>query len=78
MEVRIPIELEGRLAHVARTRGRNSESLVFEAIERLIGDLTSEDARFVEEVDRGVAAADRGELVDHLRVRELIDTWYPA
>ena len=44
----------------------------------LAGDFTTEDARFVEDVDRGIAAADRGEFVDHLRVREMIDTWYPA
>ncbi len=78
MEVRFPIDVEGRLAHVATARGRDSESLVFEAIERMIGDFTSEEAQFVEGVDKGLAAADRGEFVEHLRVRELIDYWYPA
>ena len=29
-------------------------------------------------VDEATQAADRGEFVEHLRVRELIDNWYPA
>ena len=33
---------------------------------------------FSEEVNKGLAAPDRGEFVDHDEVRQMIETWYPA
>ena len=33
---------------------------------------------FLREVDKGLAAADRGELVDHGEVRKMIDERYPG
>jgi len=36
------------------------------------------DEWFLREVRKGVAAADRGELVDHDEVRKLIDERYPG
>ena len=36
------------------------------------------DEWFLREVDRGLAAADRGELVDHNDVRKMIDERYPG
>jgi hypothetical protein len=35
------------------------------------------DEWFLHEVDKGIAAADRGKLVDHSDVRKLIDERYP-
>jgi predicted transcriptional regulator len=36
------------------------------------------DEWFLREVDKGIAAADRGSLVDHSVVRKLIDERYPG
>lgn len=36
------------------------------------------DAWFVREVEAGLAAADRGELLDHEEIGNLIDTRYPG
>jgi predicted transcriptional regulator len=36
------------------------------------------DEWFLREVNKGLAAADRGELVDHSDVRKLIDERYPV
>jgi predicted transcriptional regulator len=44
-----------------------------EAIERMV----NYDQWFVQEVKKGIAAADSGELVDHEQVRKLIDSRYP-
>ncbi len=33
---------------------------------------------FLREVDKGLASADRGELVDHSDVRKMIDERYPG
>jgi predicted transcriptional regulator len=38
--------------------------------------LLTTDEWFLGEVDRGLAAADRGELVDHEEVGKLIDSRY--
>jgi predicted transcriptional regulator len=45
-----------------------------EAVERLV----NYDEWLVHEVEKGLAAADRGELIDHADVRKLIDGRYPA
>jgi len=47
---------------------------VVEAVERMV----SYDEWFLREVDKGLAAAARGELVDHAEVRKLIDQRYPG
>jgi predicted transcriptional regulator len=49
-------------------------ALVVEAVERLV----NYDAWFLREVDKGLAAADRGELVDHADVKKMIDGRYPS
>ena len=78
MEVHFPPELESKLSRIAAERGRNTESLVFEAVERLVGQIASHDEWFVGEVEKGIAAADRGEFIEHADVRTLIDTRYPV
>lgn len=78
MDVHFPPELEGKLARIAAERGRKSESLVFEAVERLIVELASHDEWFAGEVEKGLAAADRNQFIEHERVRALIDSRYPG
>jgi predicted transcriptional regulator len=64
MEVQIGPETQERLNRLALERGSDAESLAKEAIERFIDF----DEWFIREVDKGVAAADRGELLSHEEV----------
>lgn len=59
MEIRLPPEQEARLAALAARDGHDVNELAEEAIIRFL----DEDARFAEAVERGVAAADRGDFV---------------
>ena len=73
MEIDFPPELEGKLNRIAAEQGKDSAALVFEAVERLVGY----DEWFVREVEKGIAAADRGEFVEHAEVLAMIDKRYP-
>jgi len=74
MNVKLPPELETELARVAAERGCNAEALAKEAIERFL----DYDAWFLQEVNKGLAAAERGEFIEHAAVRKLIDDRYPG
>lgn len=74
MVVQFPPDLELKLNRIAVERGQDSESLVQEAVERLI----SYDEWFLREVEKGLDAADRGEFVEHEEVGKSIDNRYPG
>ena len=74
MEVHLNPDLEAKLARLATEEGRAPETLVREAVERLV----DYDEWFLREVDEGLAAADRREFVEHDAVRKLIDTRFPG
>jgi predicted transcriptional regulator len=74
MEVRLNPNLHAKLNRLATQQGRDSESLVVEAVERMV----NYDEWFMQEVEKGLAAADRGEFVDHEEIRKLIDRRYPG
>jgi predicted transcriptional regulator len=74
MEVRLNPELQAKLTRLATQQGRDSESLVVEAVERMV----SYDEWFLQEVEKGIAAADRGEVVGHDDVKKQIDRRYPG
>ena len=74
MEVNLSPELEAKLKRKAAEQGRDSQSLVQEAVERLV----SYDEWFIHEVEKGLAAADRDEFVDHEDVSKLIDSRFPG
>jgi predicted transcriptional regulator len=61
MEVRLNPNLQAKLAQLASQRGRDTEALVVEAVERMV----NYDDWFVGEVEKGIAAADRGEFIEH-------------
>lgn len=69
MLVELTTEQEARLTQIADAQGRKAESLVREAVERMIG---YEDW-FLAEVKRGLAAVDQGALIDHEDVRRMIE-----
>jgi predicted transcriptional regulator len=74
MEVRFKPDLQAKLTRLATEQGRDSEALVVEAVERTV----NYDEWFLQEVEKGLAAADRGEFVEHEDVRKLIDRRYPG
>jgi predicted transcriptional regulator len=59
---------------VAAGQGRDAEALVQEAVERLV----DYDEWFLQEVENGLAAADRGEFIEHEDVRKMVDSRYPG
>lgn len=73
MEVQLTDDQLSRLSRMAAAQGREEQSLVREAVERLLGY----DDWFARQVDEGIAAADRGELIEHDDVRRLIEGRYP-
>jgi predicted transcriptional regulator len=74
MEVHFTPDLEAKLSRLATHQGRAAETLVHEAVERLV----DYDDWFLQEVDKGLAAADRGEFVEHDAMRKVIDRRYPG
>jgi len=72
MEVQLTPDLQAKLTRLAAESGRDTQALVQEAVERFV----DYDEWFLREVDEGLAAADRGELVDHEEVGKLIDSRY--
>jgi predicted transcriptional regulator len=74
MEVHLPPNLEAKLTRLAAEQGCRPEALVEKAVERFV----DYDAWFIREVEKGLAAADRGELIEHEEIGKLIDRRYPG
>ncbi len=74
MEVHLEPELQAKLTRLAVEQGRETETLVREAIERFV----NYDEWFLREVEKGLAAADRGEFVEHDEIGKLIERRYPG
>jgi predicted transcriptional regulator len=74
MEVPLTSDQQAKLLRMAIEQGRAAETLVQEAVERLL----NYDDWFLREVEKGLAAADRGEFVEHDDIRKMIDSRYPA
>jgi predicted transcriptional regulator len=64
MEVHFTREQEAQLSQIAKHNATDTEQLVRDAALRLLED----EARFREGVNRGIAAAERGEFVEHAEV----------
>ena len=74
MNVRFSPELEAKLTRLAAEQGRDREALVVEAVERVV----NYDEWFLREVEKGVAAADRGEFLEHQDMKKRLDRRYPG
>ena len=61
MEINLTPEQEAELSKLATRKGRDPESLAQE----VLGFYLKHEARFVEAVKRGIASADRGDLIEH-------------
>jgi len=62
MEVVLNSDLQAKLSRLAADRGSDTQALVQEALERFV----DHDEWFLREVEKGLAAAGRGELIDHI------------
>lgn len=60
MEVHVAPELEAKLARFAAQQGRDPNELVQDVLTRYVEDETS----FLEAVEKGIAAAVRGEFIE--------------
>jgi predicted transcriptional regulator len=74
MEVQFTQDQQAKLSRMAAAQGRAAEVLVQEAVDRLL----RYEEWFSQEVDKGLAAADNGEFVEHDDIRRMIETRYPA
>jgi predicted transcriptional regulator len=61
MEVRLQPEKEAQLAQIAAQRGLDPDQLAQQVLSRYLED----DRHFVQAVNVGLAAADRGDFVEH-------------
>ena len=68
MEVHFAPEIESRLQQVARANGKDAEQLVKDTVAHML----ERQAFFVAGVNKGIAQADRGELIDHDQVAKRI------
>jgi predicted transcriptional regulator len=64
MEINLSPELQAKLDRIASQQGRDSESLVHEAVERLVGY----DQWFVRQVEKGLAQVESGQVLEHEEV----------
>jgi len=64
MEINLSPELQAKLDRIALQQGRDTESLVHEAVERLVGY----DQWFVRQVEKGLAQVESGQVLEHEEV----------
>ena len=64
MEIHLAPDTEAQLQHLARSQGKNPAQVVEETVTRMV----QHHAEFLEGVERGIAAADRGEFVESSEV----------
>jgi len=69
MEVRLTPEQEAELGKLALRKGRDADALARE----VLGFYLEHEARFIEAVKRGLASAERGDLVEHDQVLERME-----
>jgi predicted transcriptional regulator len=64
MEVRLQPEKEAQLAEIAAQRGLRTDELAQQVLSHYLED----DSRFIQAVNIGLAAAERGDFVEHEEV----------
>jgi len=68
MEVPLQPDKEAQLAQIASQKGLRADELAQQVLARYLED----DRRFIEAVNLGLAAAERGEFVEHETVGETL------
>ncbi len=74
MEVHFKPDIEAAIVRVAAKNRSNAD----EYVQQLVEAYLDHDAWFREKVREGMAAADRGDLIDHEDVLKQINSWFPA
>ena len=74
LEVNLSPDLQAKVTRLAAERGSDAQALVQEAVERFV----DYDEWFLREVEKGLAASERGELVEHEDIGKLIHNRYPG
>ncbi len=69
MEVQVSPEIEVRLAELAAQQGRAPASIVEDALARYLNG----ERAFLEAVEKGIAAADRGEFIEEAEMDARVD-----
>ena len=69
MEVQFEPDVQAQLDQFAASQGKAAAQVVTETVSRML----RRQAQFLEGVDRGIAAADRGDLIDNAEVVERIN-----
>jgi predicted transcriptional regulator len=69
MEVHFLPHTEARLRKFAATKGKDAAEIVEETITRML----DRQAEFLAGVNRGIAAAERGDLIEHEEVVDRIE-----
>lgn len=69
MEVHFTPDTEAQLKEFAARTGKDAAQVVEETVTHML----KRQARFIEGVELGIAAADRGDLIDHAEVVTRID-----
>jgi predicted transcriptional regulator len=74
MKVHLSADLELKLTRIAAEQKRDSESLVREAVERLV----DYDAWFLREVDEGLAQVERGQTLSYEKAGARLEKYLAA
>ena len=69
MEVQFTPDVQAQLNQFAARQGKAASQVVEETVARML----QQQAQFLEGVNRGIAAADRGDLIDHAEVVKRIN-----
>ncbi len=72
MEVHFTPEQEARLHQMASKAGTNPERLVKDVLDRYLDD----EARFLAAVEKGIAAAERGEFVEEAEMDARVERMF--
>lgn len=71
MEMQFTPTTEAKLSALALQTGRSRDALIRDVVERSL----DYEAWFLAKVDRGLAAADRGDVVPHSTIKAEIKAW---
>jgi predicted transcriptional regulator len=74
MEVHFAPDTEAQLKEFAARKGKDAARVVEETVARML----ERQAQFIEGVNRGIAAADHGDLIDHEEVVTRINRLFPS
>jgi predicted transcriptional regulator len=74
MEVHLSPEQQAQLAQIASKAGSAPEQLVTNVVARYL----NEEARFLEAVEKGISAADRGEFISEEEMDARLEAMFKA